>query len=114
MKIISEISSDPKQVLDVVTEDNQIFELKLEFSDQQQGWFYSINFDDTVIINGSRIITGPNILRAFKEILPFGIAIGTNDKTEPFLIDDFTSERVTMFLLTAEEVDQVESDFYNL
>jgi hypothetical protein len=109
---ITEISNDPKQRFDIITEDNQTFELKLEYSDQQQGWFYSITFGD-VIINGSRIITGLNILRNYQNILPFGISILTDDLSEPIFIDDFATERVKFFLLTEEEVQTIETDFYN-
>ena len=111
MKQITEISQDPKQILDVVIEDNQTFELKLEYSDQQQGWFYSITFGD-VIINGSRLVTGLNILRNYQNILPFGISIATDDLSEPIFIDDFSTERVRFILLTQAEVEQVETDFY--
>ena len=111
MKQITEISQDPKQIFDVVIEDNQTFELKLEYSDQQQGWFYSITFGD-VIINGSRLVTGLNILRNYQNILPFGISIATDDLSEPIFIDDFSTERVRFILLTQAEVEQVETDFY--
>ena len=112
MKQITEISQDPKQRFDIVTEDNQIFELRLEYSDQQQGWFYGITFGD-FILNGSRLVTGLNILRSYQNIIPFGFSILTDDLSEPIFIDDFSTERVRMFLLTEEEVEEVETDFYN-
>lgn len=112
MKQITEISKDPKQRFDVVTEDNQTFELKLEYSDQQQGWFYAITFDD-VTVNGARLTMGANILRQFQNVLPFGLLVETDDLSEPIFIDDFSTERVRLLLLTQEEVEQVEIDFYN-
>jgi len=112
MRQITEISEDPTQKLDIVTEDNQTFELSLEYSDQQQGWFYSIIFGD-LIINGSRIITGLNILRNYKNIIPFGISILTDDLSEPIFIDDFSTERVRFIILTEEEVETIETVFYN-
>lgn len=112
MKQITEISDDAKQRFDVVTEENETFELQLEYSDQQQGWFYSLTFGD-LVINGSRIVTGANILRSYQNLLPFGVAIVTDDLSEPIFIDDFSSDRVKFYLLTAEEVQQVESEFYN-
>ena len=113
MKLLTEISQDPKQRFDVKTEDNQTFELKLEYSDQQQGWFYSITFGD-IVINNARLVTSPNIIRQFKNVLPFGIFIATDDLSEPLFIDDFSTERVKFLLLTPDEVEQVEIDFYNV
>lgn len=112
MRQITEISEDPNQRFDVVTENNETFELVLEYSDQQEGWFYSITFGD-VTINRSRIVTGLNILRNYQNIIPFGISISTDDLSEPIFIDDFSTERVKLLLLTEEEVQQVETDFYN-
>lgn len=112
MKQITEISQDPKQRFNIITEDNQNFELRLEYSDQQQGWFYGITFGD-FILNGARLVTGVNILRSYQNIIPFGISILTDDLSEPLFIDDFSTERVEMLLLTQEEVEQVETDFYN-
>jgi len=112
MKQIVEITNDYNQLLNITTEDNQIFELKLTYSDQQQGWFYSINFGD-IIINGSRIVTGANILRSYKNIISFGIAVTTDNLSEPVFLDDFSTQRVKFYLLTSEEVKAVEIDFYN-
>ena len=112
MKQITEISQDSKQIFDIFTEDNQNFELRLEYSDQQQGWFYGITFGE-FILNGARLVTGTNILRSYKNIIPFGLSVLTDDLSEPIFIDDFTTERVNIFLLTELEVEQVETDFYN-
>ena len=112
MKQITEISQDPKQIFDIFTEDNQNFELRLEYSDQQQGWFYGITFGE-FILNGARLVTGTNILRSYQNIIPFGITILTSDLSEPLFIDDFSTDRVEMLLLTQEEVEQIETDFYN-
>lgn len=112
MKQITEITDDYNQKLDITTEDNQTFELKLTYNDQQQGWFYSVSFGE-LIINGSRIVAGANILRSYQNIIPFGFSIAPNDGSEPVFLDDFSSGRVSFFLLNEEEVQDIESDFYN-
>lgn len=111
MKQITEITSEPKQKLEITTEAGESFEFKLEYSDQQQGWFWSLTYEDT-IINGSRLVTHPNMLRSYKNILPFGISIQTDDFSEPILIDDFETERVKFYLLTADEVETIETKTY--
>ena len=107
MKQITEITSEPKQRFDIVTEENEEFEFKLEYSDQQQGWFWSLTYNN-LIINGARLVTAPNILRRYKNMLPFGLSIQTEDLSEPILIDDFETERVKVFLLTESEVEEIE------
>ena len=107
MKQITEITSEPKQRFDIITEENQEFEFKLEYSDQQQGWFWSLTYNN-LIINGARLVTAPNILRRYKNMLPFGLSIQTEDLSEPILIDDFETERVKVYLLTESEVGEIE------
>lgn len=111
MKQITEITSAAKQKFSITTEDNESFELKLEYSDQQQGWFWSLVYGE-VVISGARLVSHPNILRSFKNILPFGISIQSEDFSEPILIDDFESGRVAFYLLTAAEVAEIEAGTY--
>ena len=50
-------------------------------------------------------------MNQFENIIPFGIGIIVTDGGEPFLINDFSSGRVQMAILTPAEVDQV-NDYY--
>lgn len=109
---ITEISDSPRQKLNVVTENNEDFDLVLEYSDQQQGWFYSITFNDFVL-NGARLVTGPNILRNYQNLIPFGIGILSEDGSEPIFVDDFSSGRIQFFLLNEEDVQEIETEFYD-
>ena len=112
MKQITEISDDIKQKFNITLENGGTFELKLEYIEQQAGWFYSITYGD-LIINGSRLVTSVNILRAYKNRLPFGISIIADDGSEPIFLDDFSSERVKFYLLTESEVADFETEYYN-
>ena len=111
MKLITEITSEAKQKLDITTELNDTFELILEWSDQQQGWFYSFTYED-LAVNGARVTTHPNFLRAFKNIIPFGLGIQTDDFSEPILQDDFKTGRVQLLLLNESEVEEIEANVY--
>lgn len=109
MRTITEINNDSKQQLTFVTEDDYSFDFYIEFKPTQNGWFFDIEYGD-FISYGNRLCNSPNILRQFKNILPFGIACTVNDGGEPYFIDDFASERVQIHLLTASEVLEMESD----
>jgi len=110
-KQITEISSDARQLLTITTDAQDTFSLELSYSDLQQAWFYNITFGDTVI-NGRRIVNAANILRAFRNVLPFGIAITSTDAGEPIFLDDFSIGRIELIVLEAEEVAQIETDIY--
>jgi hypothetical protein len=106
MKLLNEISNQPKQKFIVNTESNRLFQLELEYIVSQQGWFYNITFGDFQL-TGQRLAVGPNILNQYRRILPFGISCTTKDGQDPFFQDDFSTSRIELFLLTQSEVDQI-------
>ena len=114
MKILTEISDDSKQLFTVVLENNQTFNFALEFLDQQERWIYNLTYEPAdLTIQGSSIVNSPNILRQFERIIDFGIGIITDQGDDPSFIDDFSSGRATINILTAEEVQAVEETFYS-
>jgi hypothetical protein len=126
MKQIIEITNSPKQKMDIALEDgNQSFTLLLEFSQTFIGyscWYFAIKYKDFLLGNDFvdtsitsptiRLTTGINILRQFKNIIPFGISITTDDLSEPMLLNDFVSGRVLVHILNQSEVNDVENEFF--
>ena len=80
--------------------------ITLNYRPRVQGWFIDIAFK-TFALNGYKITRGPNILGKFRNVLPFGLGVTVSDNYEPFLINDFESGRVSLFLLTSTEVAEV-------
>lgn len=74
-------------------------------------WTISVTYG-TKVINGIGLCDSPNILRQWKNVLPFGLACVTADQTDPFNINDFATGRVKMYLLNAADVLQVETDVF--
>lgn len=111
MIILTEITDDPKQKFQIQLENNQTFTLDIEFVEQQECWYCSISDiqNNSLVINSLRLTTMPNILRQWARIIPFGIAIESEDGDDPFAIDDFLTKRVTLNILNEEEVAEVES-----
>lgn len=108
MKQIVSLSDDPKQKLNFVLETGEKIVLDFVFVNSQKGWFLSIEYGSFVIRN-RRIVTSPNMIRAFRNILPFGIACITTDKQEPIYKDDFLSGRATLYVLNETDVEYVEN-----
>lgn len=77
----------------------------LRFSPRTQSWVIDIEYEGFVS-KGIKIVRGINILRRNINTLPFGLMVTVSDNLEPFLINDFSSGRVSLYLLThAECVD---------
>ena len=113
MKEITSITDRSKQKFNLVLENNETVEFNLYYSPRQQAWFYDFTYND-ITCNGSKVVLSPNALRQFKKNIPFGIAFIAASYVEPFALDDFSSGRVSMFILNEEEVQQIESSIYNL
>jgi len=80
----------------------------LTYRPRVQGWFADIVFG-SFTLHGFRITKYPNILQAYRNIIPFGLGVAITDDLDPFLINDFTSGRVTLYLLLASEVAEIQA-----
>ena len=108
MTKIDTITGAARQHFTILLDDNSKVNFTLEFRANQMGWFYSAIYKNWAHYN-RRLVTSLNMLRAFKNILPFGIAVITNDGLEPVFIDDFTNGRASLYLLNAADVVSVEA-----
>ena len=113
MRIITEFTDNPKQTCTLVLENQETVVFNLYFYETQLSWYFDFTYND-VISNGNKVVLGVNILRNFKHLIPFGLAFQANDGVEPFAIDDFTSGRVSVYLLSTADVEAVESNIYNV
>lgn len=112
MQQITSIKSAYNQRMQLLLENNETVNFNIYFSARQQCWYYDFEYKN-IICNGSKIVLSPNSIRQFKNILPFGFMFISDSYVEPFSIDDFSSGRISFFLLNKEEVQQVEREIYN-
>jgi hypothetical protein len=113
MRLITGLDSSSKQLVTITTEDNYTFQLLLNYSTNRQGWFWSMAYNNFAV-NNCRLNIGINILHRYKYALPFGL-ICTSDEPKlvnPYRLDDFESNRIKLYSLSAVEAAQVETDFY--
>ena len=98
MKQITAISNDAKQNMTFVLDDGSRVDFYIEYISCQKGWFMSLTYGD-VVINGRRMVNSPNMLRQFRDFLPFGLACVVIDGGEPIYIDDFSEAKAILYLL---------------
>ena len=101
---ITGITSSPYQsfnIPDPVT--RKIIYFTLRFSPRTQNWFVDITYEGFTA-NGLKLVRGFNILARHENTLPFGLGVAVSDNFEPFLINDFVSGRVSLWILTHSEV----------
>lgn len=107
MTIIDSITDSPRQTMYIRLEDGSSFTLNMFYSDNQNGWFYDVIYNDFKLY-GRRIVTSPNMIRAFRDFIPFGISIWVKDNYEPIYVDDFKTGRAKMLILNEDDVQSVE------
>lgn len=111
MRQITGLTADAKQSVKIQDEKGGIVKFTFFYLDNQQSWFFDIEYGD-FICKSIRLTNCPNIIRQYREVLPFGFGCKVSDGLEPFFIDDFESGRVMIFLLDRADVDYVEQEVY--
>lgn len=77
------------------------------FSPRTENWYIDIEYD-SFIQKGIKLVRGPNLLAKHINVLPFGMTVAVSDNYEPFLINDFVSGRVSLFILDHAECLEVQ------
>lgn len=108
MKLITALNGDSNQVLRVTLDDGTQFQLSLTYSSNQLAWFYSVVYGN-FSVNNRRLVVSPNMLRAFRNILPFGISCVSPDGREAIYQTDLTSGRISLSTLNTNDVIEAET-----
>ncbi|GBR74828.1 phage-related protein [Candidatus Termititenax aidoneus] len=107
MRQLEGITATPLQKFTTRTDEGDMININLRYMPTIQRWFMDLQYKDFVL-NGYKIYVSDNILWTFRNILPFGIVV-TCKEFEPFLVDDFSSGRVKLYLLDHDEVTRLET-----
>jgi hypothetical protein len=112
MRLIEGINDYAKQKISIALDDNTRVDLSLWYSETQKGWFYTFSYGNKTY-GGRRIVNSPNMLRAFRNVLPFGLACSVSDGQEPVFLNDFSEERAKLYILPSAAAVQEVEDFIN-
>lgn len=103
MYLIDGLTNDPKQIQTVILPNGKEATVAVEYKPMQTGWFLTLTYG-AFQLNNLRIVTNPNILHQFKNLLPFGIGCFVDANQEALLADDFASGRAKLYILDKSEV----------
>lgn len=111
MQTIECLTDDVRQKFNIAIENETLY-VTLYFYQTQKSWYFDIEYGD-YICKGMRAVLTLNALRHLSNILPFGIGFVADGYGEPYAQDDFSSGRVQMVILSADEVQQLEQDYFS-
>lgn len=116
MTIVTGITDQPNQQLDLRLADGTRAKLTLNYRVQQLGWFADLIWTKrdgtTAQVFGLRLVTSPNVLRQFRNLFPFGLAIATDANADPTSDKSFASGISRLLLLEGDDVEQIETEVY--
>ena len=114
MLTLNGIRAIPSQTFSTVIEEGLIT-FNLYYKPTIEMWMIDVIFK-TFSVYSIRVCNSLNLLSQFSELIPFGlmVSVGDNIGYEPSLIDDFSSERITLNILDKSEVEMIENNYINL
>ena len=107
-------TADPNQQIVLVLADGTSLTLNLSYFAGQEGWFYSVNYNNgQFVVSNRRLVTSPNMLSQFSNLINFGLAVTTSDGYEPIFLTDFVTGRASFYILEEADVAVIEGVMIN-
>lgn len=100
---MQQITITENSTIEIINAKNETYTGYINYNSSRQGWFLDL-VSDNFKIYGIRITSVPNILRAWKERLGFGIGVICENYSEPFLLEDFNTGRASLYLLDLDDL----------
>jgi hypothetical protein len=110
MRFLNKITNAPSQRFFLTGNPGQRIIMDLRYLPTQQLWLMDIEYENFTV-KGIAVLSSPNLLRNYRNIIPFGIACLSSGGLDPYFIDDFTAGNAAMYLLDSADVAAVEESF---
>lgn len=118
---LNNLTDDAIQQLQVPLADGSLVTLTFTYRAATQRWTCDVQHPTIPsggAIYGMNLCVHPNILRQWRLIIPFGMAIESSDNGDPVTQEDFVNGRITVFILDNSDgntdVDQVEENVFGV
>lgn len=97
---INNLTAAANQTTVAILADGSSVTLRFLYRPAIQRWTVDVT-RGTFVAKAVGLATNPNLLRIWRNVIPFGLAVYTKDGTDPFMADDLTGNppRVTITML---------------
>lgn len=111
MNAIDNITDQADQLTQVILDDGSILQLELHYNGATQRW--TMDVSHTLLhVDGINIVDFPNILRPWRNVVPFGVACQTVSGQDPTNIEDFVNGNAVLYVLTQADVALLEQNVF--
>ena len=111
MQQITKLTDQSKQRIVIVATDGTLITFNFYYSETQECWNVDVS-TASFLLNGIQLVNSPNLLRNYRNIINFGLFVNSTDRLDPQYLNDFASGRVSLYLLSALEVEAFEAGYY--
>lgn len=111
MKYLNKITDAAQQRFFLSGNEGAKIEMVLRYMPTQEAWFVDFTYED-VEIKGVRVVNSLNLLRNYRNLIDFGIQCDTVSGLDPYFPSDFADQSANLYLLTEDEVNNIEVEFY--
>jgi hypothetical protein len=108
---ITTITDDADQLFYTTLDDGSVLTIELVYRPGIQRWSMNISHP-LLTLNGYNLCTHENILRPYRNNIPFGIMIASTDGYDPVSIEDFVNGRILFYILNASDVAYLEENVF--
>lgn len=111
MLYINHLTNDPQQQTFVSGIPGLTITMNLRFMPRIQRWIMDIITPNWAAY-GLGVTTHPNMLRQYRNQIPFGICCIAASGLDPYTINDFANQTANLYLLDSDDVAEIESGFF--
>lgn len=111
MTQIDNITEQANQTTQVVLPDGSILTVALQYNGSTERWTMDVSHT-LLTVNGMNVSCHPNMLREWRNVIPFGLACTTLSGYDPTNVQDFTNGQAQLYVLTAADVQDVEATIF--
>lgn len=109
MQQLNNLTDAADQYMTITLEDASVLQLEIIYRPGIQRWTANINHP-LLVMNGYNLALGPNILRQWRNTIPFGIAVTSLNGLDPMNQEDFADGNCQISILDSGEVATVERE----
>jgi len=105
MRELENIGSESFQRHTIIFQESEII-LKLRFLPVVEQWFIDVNYKD-FSANGIKLAVGVLHIRSSNQPFDFLVQDNSGNGLDPFRLDDFSTERCTLFIAEADDMAEL-------
>lgn len=109
MQLLTNLTDAADQLMTLTLDDGSTLQLELIYRPNIQRWSANITHPLLTLV-GYNLAMSPNILRPWRNLIPFGIAIDSTIGLDPIAIEDWADGNSLIYILNASDVAFVETN----